>query len=189
MSESIFTKRLHIRPLTPQDAEAMFSYRSDAEIRRYQNWEPSCVDEIRDFITDQAELGSDSPGRWRQLGLFLRRTDQLAGDVGLHVQAHDPQQVEVGITLAPACHGQGLASEALTAMLGYLFGDLGKHRVFGSVDPRNTKSLALLERVGMRREAHFRESYRFKGAWADDVVYAMLRREYMAALGGPPSAG
>ena len=189
MSESILSQRLHIHSLTLENAQAMYAYRADAEVRRYQSWEPGSVEEIREFIAGQGELGSDSPGRWRQLGLFLRRTDQLVGDVGLHVQAHDPRQVEVGITLAPAWHGQGLASEALIAVLGYLFTDLGKHRVFGSVDPRNTKSLALLERVGMRREAHLRESVWFKGGWADDVIYAMLAREYPAVLRGSPTSG
>jgi RimJ/RimL family protein N-acetyltransferase len=48
------------------------------------------------------------------------------------------------------------------------------------VDPRNERSLALLERVGMRREAHFVESLWFKGAWADDIVYAILQREFLA---------
>ena len=59
-------------------------------------------------------------------------------------------------------------------MIGHFLGPLGKHRVFASADPRNARSLALLERVGMRREAHFRESLWFKGEWVDDVVYAIL---------------
>ncbi len=62
--------------------------------------------------------------------------------------------------------------------LGYLFGPTGQHRVFGSVDPRNTASVRLLESVGMRREAHFRESLWHKGEWVDDVIFAMLQTEW-----------
>ena len=51
------------------------------------------------------------------------------------------------------------------------------------MEPRNAPSFALLERVGMRREAQFVESLWFKGAWADDVIYAMLRREYVGGRG------
>jgi len=69
---------------------------------------------------------------------------------------------------------------ALEALFTVLFGALGKHRVFGSIDPRNARSIALVERAGMRREAHHRESLWFKGEWADDVVYALLRREWLA---------
>lgn len=178
MDSPILTERLSIGPLAIRDAEAMFCYRSDPLICRYQNWEPASVQEIVDFISSQAVSGIDSPGRWYQLGLFLRASGQLAGDVGIHVQAFDPRQVEIGITLAREFHGRGLATEALKAVLGYLFTRLGKHRVYGSVDPRNAPSLRLLERVGMRREAHFIESLWFKGAWADDVIFAMLEREY-----------
>lgn len=66
-------------------------------------------------------------------------------------------------------------------MIGYLLGPVQKHRVFASVDPRNTRSLALLERVGMRQEAHFRESLWFKGEWVDDVVFAILAAEWRDA--------
>jgi len=180
MEATILTERLNIRRLEPRDAEAAFTYRSDPEIRRYQNWEPASVEEVRTFIAGLEEIDVDTPGRWYQLGLQLRDSRVLAGDCGIHVQVHDPRQVEIGITLARESQGRGLATEALRAVLGYLFTTLAKHRVFGSVDPRNGPSLALLERVGMRREAHFVESLWFKGEWADDVIYAMLRREYMA---------
>jgi RimJ/RimL family protein N-acetyltransferase len=177
------TERLSIRRLEPGDAEAMFAYRSDPLITRFQNWEPRSVEEIWTFIAGLAETGIDTPGRWYQLGLFIRDSGEMAGDCGIHVQARDPRQVEVGITLARAFQGRGLATEALKAVLDYLFMKLGKHRVYGSVDPGNAPSLSLLERVGMRREAHFVESLWFKGAWADDVIDAMLRREYVRDQG------
>ena len=180
MDSTILTERLNIRRLELPDSEAVFQYRSDPLISRYQNWEPESVGEIQSFIAGLDKICMDTPGQWYQLGLCVRGSGELAGDCGIHVQVHDPRQVEIGITLARGFQGRGFATEALRAVLGYLFSTLGKHRVFGSVDPRNAPSLALLERVGMRREAHFVESLWFKGGWADDVIYAMLRREYLA---------
>lgn len=174
----ILTERLCIRRLELGDAGAMYQYRADPMTTRFQNWEPVSVEEIQTFIAGLAEIGVDTPGRWYQLGLFVRESGEMAGDCGIHVQAHDPRQVEIGISLAGAFQGRGLATEAVKALLGYLFTKLGKHRVYGSVDPRNSPSIALLERVGMRREAHLVESMWFKGAWADDVIFAMLKREY-----------
>lgn len=174
----ISTERLGIRSLESADAEAMFAYRSDPAISRYQSWEPVSVAEVREFISGLEEIELAAPGRWYQLGIVLRDSGELVGDVGIHAQGEDPRQVEVGITLAKAFHGRGFATEALRAVLAYLFRDLGKHRVFASVDPRNEASIALLERSGMRREAHLVESLWFKGAWADDVIYAMLYREF-----------
>jgi RimJ/RimL family protein N-acetyltransferase len=175
---AILTARLAIRRIEPSDAEAMFRYRSDPAVGRYQTWEPKSVEAVRAVILGQATAEIDTPGRWIQLGLYDRESGKLMGDLGVQVLDRDPRQVEIGITLAPESQGRGLATEALRAILGHLFGTLGKHRVIASVDPKNGPCVALLERVGMRREAHHVESLWFKGAWADDVVFAMLRREW-----------
>lgn len=163
MNGPILTERLCIRPLEPRDTESVFRYRSDPEIVRFQAWKPNSIDEIREFITSLRDTDIDTPGEWYQLGLRLRSTDELIGGCGLQSQVDDPLQVEIGITLAVEFHRQGYATEALRAVFGYLFTELQKHRVIASVNPRNTASVALFERIGMRREAYFVESQRFEG--------------------------
>ncbi len=86
------------------------------------------------------------------------------------------------MTLAPEFQRQGYAGEAFRALLSYLFGTLGKHRVFGSVDPANTASIALLRRVGMRQEAHLVKSLWFRETWVDDVIFALLEEEWDAEM-------
>jgi RimJ/RimL family protein N-acetyltransferase len=166
-----------------EESEAMFAYRSLDDIRRYQNWEPSGVDEIRTFIKDQSPLEMDTPGTWFQLGIFLRASNTLAGDCGFRFPPEETQQAEIGISLSPAYQGKGYATEVLCRCLDFLFDDLDKHRVFASVDPENTKSIHLLERIGMRKEAHFHESLWFKGRWADDIVFAILEKEWRSLAG------
>ncbi len=73
--------------------------------------------------------------------------------------------------------GRGLAQEALHHLIHHLFYDWNTHRVFAYVDPRNQASLALLRMLGLRQEAHFRQSLFWKGEWVDDVVFAILRSE------------
>ena len=68
--------------------------------------------------------------------------------------------------------------ETLRGVLDFLFSTVKLHRVSASVDPRNERSIALLERIGMRREAHFRQSLWFKGEWVDDIVYGILASEW-----------
>ena len=80
--------------------------------------------------------------------------------------------------LAPTHQNQGYATEALQAVLEFLFVDLEKHGVFVSVDPRNEAAIALFKRVGMRQEAHFVESLWFDGALVDDIIFALLQREW-----------
>jgi RimJ/RimL family protein N-acetyltransferase len=175
----ITTDRLTLSPLSTTDAEALFAYRSLPEVARYQGWEPRSLADAHDFISGVASNEFDTPGTWFQFGIRLRSTSELIGDLGVHF-LEDGHQVEIGFTLAPASQGRGFAAEAVAAAIDLLFERLGKHRVTASVDPRNEPSLRLLRRVGMRQEAHFRESLLFKGEWADDIVFAVLRSEWMA---------
>jgi RimJ/RimL family protein N-acetyltransferase len=170
--------RVLLRELAGADAETVFAYRSLPEVCRYQCWEPASVGEVRAFIDGLVEVELGAPGRWLQLGVQQRDSDELIGDCGIHVLAEDPSQAEVGITLAPEAQGRGLATEAMHALLDLLLGRLGLHRVIGSVDPRNTASVALMHRIGLRQEAHHVESLRFKGTWADDLIFAILDREW-----------
>jgi RimJ/RimL family protein N-acetyltransferase len=173
--------RVVLRELQLDDAEAMFAYRADPDVARYQSWDPASADELRAFIEGLARAEPFAPGTWYQLGIALDGGD-LIGDCGVHVLADEPRQAEIGITIAPAHQGRGYASAALRALLAVLFDELGKHRVYGSVDPRNRASIALLRRAGFRQEAHLRESLWFKGEWADDVIFALLRSEWVARV-------
>ncbi|MBB6243804.1 GNAT family protein [Rhodanobacter sp. MP1X3] len=183
------TTRLRLDGLRREDAEVLFRYRADPEVSRYQGWRPAFVDDARRFIEACHAVAPDTPGTWFQRAIRWSRTDELIGDVGLHFVADAEAAVELGISLSPSYQKRGIATEALNAVLGFVFDSLHKHRVFGSVDPRNHASIKLLEGVGMRKEAHFRESLRMDGEWADDVIYAMLDREWQACCTAKPHRG
>jgi RimJ/RimL family protein N-acetyltransferase len=180
MSEELVTERLVLREPHPRDAEAMFAYRSDPEIMRYQGWDPESLDDVREFIAEHAGYTAYAPGSWRQFAIALRSDGVMIGDCGVHVPEDKPEQAEFGITLAPSFQRRGYASEALRALLRLVFDTLGKHRAFASVDPRNLPSIALFERAGFRKEAHYVESLWLMGEWVDDFIFAMLRREWAA---------
>jgi RimJ/RimL family protein N-acetyltransferase len=177
---TLVTPRLLLSPLRLADAPAVFGYRSDPEVARYQSWEPAAIEDVQRFIRELEDTLPGTPGTWYQLGIRLRDGGTLIGDVGLHFPAGRDAEAEIGVTVSPAYQGKGYAAEALRGALGYLFDDLGKHRVIASVDPRNTPSMRLMARLGMRQEALHRESLWFKGAWADDAVFAMLQPEWQA---------
>lgn len=88
--------------------------------------------------------------------------------------------MEIGFTIAPEYQGQQVAFEAVSALLGYLFVELDKHRVIAITDVDNLACCRLLEKLGFRREAHYVKNIFFKGAWGDEYLYAMLREEYIA---------
>ncbi len=175
----IVTERLVLTPLRSSDADVVFDYRSSPDVSRYQTWMPRALDDARRFIEGCRAAPFDTPGSWSQLGIRLQDSGLLVGDLGVHCPADEPRQAEIGCTVSPSHQRRGLGLEAVTGLLAHLFGPQHKHRVFASVDPRNEPSMALLRRVGMRQEAHFRESLWFKGEWADDVVFAALQSEWM----------
>lgn len=174
----LVTARLRIDALRPDDAGALFALRSDPAIARYQGWQPADLAAARAFIDRQSPAAI--PGGWFQRAIRLREDGTLIGDLGVNLPEDPLDSVEFGISLAPTRQGHGLAGEAVRALFDHLFGQLGRHRIHASVDPRNLACLALLRSVGMRQEAHHRESLWLRGEWVDDVIFALLSREWPA---------
>ena len=175
---SFSTKRLILRGIRLSDAEAMFKYRSDPQIYKFQNWEPQTIKDAEDYIKTNISKIPNVPNTWYQLGLFIKGSDELIGDIGIHFFEFDNLQVEIGYTLSLEYQGKGYATEAVANVVNYLFTTLNKHRIIASIDQKNIKSMALLERVCMRKEAHFKKSIWFKEEWVDDIIYAILKEEW-----------
>jgi RimJ/RimL family protein N-acetyltransferase len=94
------------------------------------------------------------------------------------------QQVEIGYVLHPDAQGQGFATEASRALVDLAFRELDAHRVFGRIDARNLASGRVLERLGMRREAHLVSNEWVKGEWTDEAIYAVLASEWAQLSAG-----
>jgi RimJ/RimL family protein N-acetyltransferase len=174
------SERILLRPLLLKDAADVFSYRSDPLISLYQSWRPEMLADVEEFIANRIVGEPDRPDTWFQLAICRKDPIGLIGDCGLHFPKYALSQVEVGITLKRDHHGLGFATDALKLVFDYVFGGLEKHRIFASVDPSNHSSIRLLERMKMRKEAHFVESIWARDRWVDDFIYAILAREWKA---------
>lgn len=179
----LVTARLRIDALRPDDAAALFALRSDPAVARYQGWRPADLAAAQAFIARQSP--TSTPNGWFQRAIRLREDGRLIGDLGVNLPADAMESVEFGISLAPDEQGCGYAGEAVRALFDQVFGRLGRHRIQASVDPRNLACLALLRALGMRQEAHHRESLWLHGEWVDDMVFAMLSRDWPAAKRSP----
>ncbi|MEQ1502756.1 MAG: GNAT family N-acetyltransferase [Myxococcota bacterium] len=177
------TARLTIRPLADHDLEAFVGYRSDPEVVRYTGIRDFDLDRGRAMIAEMRDRDPGTPGTWYQFALVRRDTGVLIGDCGLRTESapHAGQTMEIGFTLATAHHRQGFGREAVLGVLGFAFGPLGAHRVFGNCDARNTASAALMASVGMRREAHHVEDWLLHGEWTSSLIFALLAREWREA--------
>ena len=178
MGATIETERLVLDALRADDAAALFAYRGDDEVAKYQGWKPASVDDAAAFIAEQSTRTFGAADSWCQLAIRSRSGGELVGDFGVHFPASKDDPIEFGLSLKPAYQGKGYAREVMTAAIDLAFRTWGYRRLVGSVDPRNTASMALCRSLGLRQEAHHVESYRFRGVWVDDVIFALLAREW-----------
>jgi RimJ/RimL family protein N-acetyltransferase len=149
------------------------------EVARYLYWEPATREQVepileRRIATTRLEKDDD----WVVLAVERQEDGLLLGDVTVFLRSVEHRQAEVGWVFHPDAAGHGYATEASRALIDLAFDDLQAHRVFARTDARNGPSSALCRRLGMRQEAHFRESELFKGAWGDELVFAVLATEW-----------
>jgi len=173
------TPRLFLRPFQETDLGAFAAYRSDPDVARYQSWTPPfTLDQAAAFLKEMERARPGTPGTWYQLAVERQSQPGMIGDCAFQVFAHDERQAQIGFTFSRSYQKQGYATEAGTRLLDYLFGELHLHRVTATCDVENEASFRLLERIGMRREAHLVENIWFKGAWGSEYSYALLCREW-----------
>ena len=178
----ISTARLWLRPWRPEELDRYHQVRGNPEVVRYLYDEPLTRGQAAEKL---AGLHTEitAPGMWINLAVEVVGSGVVVGDVGLAWTSQSHRQAEIGYTFDASHRGRGYATEAAAAMVDLAFTGLGAHRVCGRLDARNDASARLLERLGMRREAHLIENELVKGEWTDEVIYAVLAREWRGPSG------
>lgn len=177
----IETARLTLRPFAADDLDDVYAYHSRPDVTRFLYQEPRDREETRLALARKAQehVLSDEH-RQMVLAVVWPEVGRVVGEVNLEWLSQQHRRGEIGFVFNPEFHGRGLATEATEAMLRLGFEELGLHRIIGRCDARNRPSAALMERLGMRQEAHLVHSEIFKGEWADELVFAMLEDEWAA---------
>ena len=176
------TDRLQLRTMAEADVDDIHAYQSRDDVCRYLMFEPRERDAVAEKVAkySQARVLSGEGDYWQ---LAVERDGRVIGDVYFTIKSDEHQTGEIGWTLHPDFSGQGFMTEAAGAVLGLAFAEIGLHRVMAELDARNTSSIALCRRLGMREEAHFVEDLWFKGEWGDTGIYAVLEREWPRGRG------
>jgi RimJ/RimL family protein N-acetyltransferase len=175
----IETERLVLRRWHRDDFEALFDQQSDPDTARYLPREtrtrPEAEQALAARIASRGLAGDDDE---ISLAVVRREDGRVIGDLTLWLRSVEWAQAEIGYVFSPGTGGQGFATEAARALVDVAFDGLGAHRVYARADAANLASTRLLERLGMRCEARFRENQIFKGRWCEEVVYAVLAGEW-----------
>jgi RimJ/RimL family protein N-acetyltransferase len=157
----------------------LFAIQSRADVARWLYHEARDADEVRAAL--ERKIGETSlagDGDSLSLAVELKATGEMIGDALLVLVSAEHRTGEIGYVFNPDHHGYGYATEAAELLLRLAFEEFGMHRVIARLEPRNEASVRLLERLGMRKEAHFVDNELVKGEWQSELVYALLDREW-----------
>ena len=179
MKNVVETERLNFRAMQPDDAARVHYYRNLPDVAIFQGWTPKNAQEVKDYALQMNKKPAFSAGDWYQIMILDNTDDQIIGDLAVCIDTTTQLQAELGIALDPEFQKMGFATEAITGICDFLFSEKSLRRIHVSVDPRNTASLNLFARVGFRQEARHIESLFFKEEWCDDIVMAVLKREWV----------
>jgi RimJ/RimL family protein N-acetyltransferase len=178
------TERLVLRAHRADDLDDLLRFHSDPEVVRWTPWP------VRDRAATEETLASKigmtelrEPGQWLVLAIEERATGTVIGEALLEWASE--RQGELGFALGRDHHGRGYAAEAATAMMRLGFDELGFHRITAVCIDENVASAGLLRKLGFRQEARLVDNVLFKGAWATQLVFAMLEDEWRARRTDP----
>lgn len=175
----IETERLRLRPYGPADLDDLLAMHSREDVVRYLYWKVRDRDEVATMLERRMTMTAlGKEGDALILAVELQKIGRVIGDVLLHWTSEEHRQGEIGFVFHPDYQGRGYASEAAVVMLRLGFEELNLHRIAGRCEAGNVASARLMERLGMRQEAHFRENEFVKGKWDDELVFAVLHREW-----------
>ena len=151
--------------------------RSREDVTRWLYYGPPTEEQTRAWIEG---VLARPPETGTVFVVELRESGELVGHLTMSI---DPEhrQGEIGFIFHPAHQGRGYATEASRALVAHAFEHYDLHRIYGRLEPRNEASAGVLEKLGMRREAHLIENEWVKGEWQSEVVYALLAREWSAS--------
>ncbi len=196
MFDSIVTTRLELRRPAMSDLAALVERRNDPSVAKYQDWQlPFELDSARQLLAGTAKMQGPTRGQWWMVTVVDRTRPSQAplGDLAVHLN-EDGREAEIGYTFAVVGQGRGYATEAVGALVDYLFDDVGVSRVSASLHPDNVASAMVLERTGFDYEGRTRRSHwRGEGSdavYSDALFYGLTEpdhRTWQAMSTRPPS--
>ncbi len=176
----IRTERLLIRPFRPDDAAGLAARRNDPEVAKYQNWEvPFTLEQAEALVAELVAMDGPAIDEWWMAVVEDGATGVVLGDLALHL-TWQGRTAEVGYTFDAAHWGSGYAVESVTALVEYLFEELGVTRAFGMLHPDNPASAMVLERTGFLYEGHLKSSFWVGDEVSDDWIYGLTRPDWEA---------
>lgn len=178
-TQTIETPRLVLRKAQPEDADPMFrNWASQPEVTRYLTWPTHDSTEVSAWVLDSWIKESERADFYQWM-IVLKDQGQPIGSISV-VRLNEPiASAEIGYCIGKSWWHMGIVSEAMNAVIGYLFREVGMNRIEARHDPRNPHSGGVMKKCGMQYEGTSRQSDRNNQGLCDAAHYAILRRDWL----------
>jgi ribosomal-protein-alanine N-acetyltransferase len=177
---TISTERLILRETVVADADDIFLFRGDREVQKYNTRPMRDVAEATALVhTMRAWYATHQAIQW---GITVKGENRVVGLCGLHDWMRRHRRAAIGYDLVRGLWGQGLAYEAMSAVVQFGFERMNLNRIEAITIAENVRSIRLLHRLGFQREGIRRDySLEDDGQFHSSAIFGLLRGEYVAA--------
>ncbi|MEH7384525.1 GNAT family protein [Bacillus sp. JJ1521] len=171
------TERLVLRRITNEDANSILKYLSDEEVMKYYGLEPfTAINDALDEISCYQSIHNNKTGiRW---GVTLIDQGVVIGSCGFHNMGSHHFRTEIGFELSKEQWGNGIAVEAVEAIISYGFKQLNFQRIEALIEPPNQSSQKLVEKLGFIKEGLLRKYEFTRGKFDDLYMYSLLKEDF-----------
>ena len=172
------THRLILRRFTTDDAEDMYrNWASDPEVTKFLTWPCHSSPEATRTLLEQWDARYEDGGYFNW-AIEDREINQVIGNIAAVKLNEEIASMEIGYCLSRSCWGNGIMPEALVAVMGFLFREVGIERISACHDINNAKSGRVMEKAGMLYEGTLRRASKNNQGICDIAVRAALRSEW-----------
>ncbi|WP_105166972.1 GNAT family N-acetyltransferase [Pseudoalteromonas sp. T1lg23B] len=170
------TKRLAIRPMTPDDLSASFEHRSCALTSRYIG-EPATYEQAKTRLLEGCQPWQAQENERLALAITLQSNGRLIGELMFKYVNKASLIGEIGYRLHKDFIGQGYAFEAVSLFVERLFVEQEVMKITALCAIENIASWKLMEKLGMQREGHLRRHFQLSTQRSDAYYYGLCRDE------------
>ena len=187
----IRTAHLLLREFVPDDEAPIHEYASDPLVTEHMGWGPNTPEVTRTVLLEHIERQQTWPRPIVSLAIEHSADRKMIGGISLRIGGVPGQPVgsspewgggdktaDIGYVINRHYWSRGYCTEAVRAVLDAAFNHIGLHRVWAGCDVKNPGSYRVMEKLGMRREAHFLQDVLQKGEWRDSYLYAITAEEW-----------
>jgi RimJ/RimL family protein N-acetyltransferase len=177
IEDKIGNEKIYLKMPTLKDAEKIFMYCQNKDLLKFMEWNaPKDINEVKKHINERIKKAKR--GSSFEMCIYLKETDELIGSAGLVKIDLNNEYVELGYWVAKPFWHRGIATEATSLILAYVFNTLKANNIVIMCNPKNIRSRAVAEKLKFHLDGILRSHVKIREKFTDKCSYSLLRKDY-----------